>query len=147
MPRCRCCLTPASPESDRCPVCGVIAGRSGKDFSPEERKVRFHARLIRAAAMLHLIGAGITLLAGFYAPIPPVAIAGLFIINITLAFGLARFSFWAYRAATVYYFLLGIAHLVSVQLPAVLLVLVLLYIIGNSSAKAIFERRTQTAGS
>ena len=63
--------------------------------------------------------------------------------ELVLAFGLSRYAFWAYRVATVYYFLLGIVNVVSVQLPGILLVLILLYCVGNGTAKAIFERRTQ----
>ena len=62
-------------------------------------------------------------------------------INLILAFGLSRYAFWAYRLATVYYFLIGIVNIISVQLPGILLLLTLLYLVGNGTAKAIFERR------
>ena len=153
MKRCKSCLTKAHSEYGQCPVCGILQETGRKALSPDEKKVRFHARCILGAAALHLLGAGICLYIllvinpaaaakGELVFAPPI-IATLTTLNLLLAFGLSRYAFWAYRVATVYYFLLGIVNVVSVQLPGILLVLILLYCVGNGTAKAIFERRTQ----
>lgn len=143
MDQCKSCLTQAESENSICPVCGIVQSKPKQELSPDEKKVRFHARAIRIVAMLHLIGAATVALVYFYALIPLTATIALVSINFILAIGLSRFSFWAYRGATIYYFLLGIVNLVSVQLPALLIVLILLYCIGNGTAKSIFERRTE----
>jgi hypothetical protein len=83
------------------------------------------------------VGAG--LIAYFCYPFP--IMATLALAAITLAVGLSRYAFWAYRLATVYYFLIGIVNVVSVNLPGILMILILLYYTGNGTAKAIFERR------
>ena len=67
--------------------------------------------------------------------------AALVAINAALAFGLARYSYWACKAATVYYFLIGMVNVVSINLGGIALVLAALYLVGNGTAKAIFERR------
>jgi hypothetical protein len=76
----------------------------------------------------------------------PAAIAALAVINIFLAYGLIHYSFVAYKAATVYYFLIGMVNVISIQkgaehLGGIVLVLIALYLVGNGTAKAIFERR------
>jgi hypothetical protein len=71
----------------------------------------------------------------------PTALLVLTAINAILAIGLIRFAFWAYRLAIAVYFLLGIVFIISVAIPWALVVLLLLYLVGNGTAKAIFERR------
>ena len=70
-----------------------------------------------------------------------VALAAFAIINLVLAIGLIRYDYRAYKAAVVFYFTLGIVNTITVNLLAIPVALLLLYIVGNSNAKAIFERR------
>ncbi len=72
----------------------------------------------------------------------PAIIVVLSAINLALAYGLSRYTFWAYKLATVFYFLIGIANIISVQLLAILITMILLYLVGNGTAKAIFERNS-----
>jgi hypothetical protein len=95
--------------------------------------------------MGHLIGAGAGLIVmpWFPSPLPVAILAG---INILIAFGLARYSLLAYKCATAYYFLIGMVNVISIQhgavhLGGIGLALVALYLVGNKSAQAIFERR------
>lgn len=145
MALCRQCLTKAEPRNGLCPTCGIVQDKKRGELSSDERKVRFHARTIRIIAMLHLIGAamGIMMLPEFPAP---AAISVLAAINLALAYGLVRYSFVAYKAATVYYFLIGMVNIVSIQhggihLGGIAFALIALYIVGNGTARAIFERR------
>ncbi len=140
MKQCKSCLAKAEPRNGLCPVCGIGQDKKKGALSPDERKVRFHARGIRVVAMLHLVGAcmGIMMIPVFPAPL---ATAALVAINAALAFGLARYSYWAYKAATVYYFLIGMVNVVSINLGGIALVLAALYLVGNGTAKAIFDRR------
>jgi hypothetical protein len=140
MTRCKHCLEKADPGNEPCPVCGIVPDKRFGNLSPSEKKARFHARGIRIVAMLHLIGActGLLMLPVFPAPGAMVVLAT---INLVLAFGLARYSFWAYKASTVYYFLIGMVNVVSVNLGGIGLALIALYLIGNATSKAIFERR------
>jgi hypothetical protein len=145
MTRCKYCRAAGSLRNDRCTVCGISADKNPAALSSAERKVRFHARAIRRVAMLHLIGAGIALLlmSCFPGKIPLLILAG---INAGLAIGLSRFSLWAYKGATILYFLMGIVGVISIQKGAVYLgwiatALLALYLVGNGTAKAIFDRR------
>jgi len=91
-------------------------------------------------AMLHLLLAGILIL--MLPELPnPVAIVILSIINLILAIGLIRFTFGGYRTAVTVYFLVGIVFTITVQIPMIFVALLLLYFVGNGTAKAIFERR------
>ncbi len=140
MNRCRHCLAKAEPRDGRCPVCGIAGDKAVRELSPVERRVRLHARAIRVLAMAHLVGAAYLLMLLPVFP-SPAALAVLAAINAALAFGLASYSFWFYRAATVVYFLAGMVNVVSVNLLEIFLVLVALYVVGNRNAKALFERR------
>ncbi len=149
MVRCRHCLTRNEPRNGCCPVCGLTQNKMRSDLGPDEKKIRLHARAIRGLAMLHLIGAalGILILAEFPSP---VAMLVLVAVNAGLAFGLARFSLTAYKAATVYYFLIGMVNVISIQrggihLGWIAFALIALYIVGNGTAKALFERQHPTA--
>jgi len=90
--------------------------------------------------MLHLLLAGILIMA-----MPELekrgAVAVIAIINLILAIGLIRFDYRAYKLAAVCYFGYGMVNVITVQLMQIPLVLLLLYVIGNKTAKAIFERR------
>ena len=141
--RCGHCLAVTDPGIDRCAVCGIERNRNKRDLSPEQRKVRRHARVLRSVAMLHLIGAGAICMLMLCDPLPPAAGVLLGVINAILAFGLARYAGWAYRMAIGFYFLIGMVNIVSVNLPAVLLILLLLYAVGNGTARALFERQLQ----
>ena len=140
MTRCKHCLTKTEPRNGLCPMCGIVPDKKPGTLSPGEKKARFHARGIRLVAMLHLIGAcmGLLMLPLFPSPMAMVVLAT---INLILALGLAGYSFWAYKASTVYYFLIGMVNIVSVNLGGIALALVALYLIGNGTSKAIFERR------
>jgi hypothetical protein len=143
--RCRQCLTKAEPRDGLCPVCGIVQEKNGRTLSPSEAKVRFHARCIRLVAMFHLLGAALGLLLMSEFPSQAVS-AALVAANLFLAFGLVRYSLIAYRAATVYYFLIGMVNVISIQhgiehLAGIALALIALYLVGNGTAKAIFERR------
>lgn len=99
--------------------------------------------------MCHLIGAAAGLIMMLCFP-APIAMAILVTVNILLAFGLARYSLLAYKAATVYYFLIGMVNVISIQhgvvhLGGIALVLIALYLVGNGTSKAIFERRLPEA--
>ena len=145
MTRCKHCRTKAEPRNGRCPACGIVPDKPKADLSPAERKVRFHARGIRLAAMFHLVGAGAGLIIAPFFP-APLAMAVLVCVNLLLAFGLARYSLIAYKAATVYYFLIGMVNVISIQhgvihLGGIAMALLGLYLVGNGTAKAVFERR------
>ncbi|MBT8041772.1 MAG: hypothetical protein KJN98_01235 [Pontiella sp.] len=116
---------------------------------PKEKKVRRHARGIRFVAGFHLVIAALTILMlpEFPAPAALVILAAL---NLFLAYGLIRYSLLAYKAATVYYFLIGMVNVISIQhgvvhLGGIALVLIALYLVGNGTSKAIFERRLPEA--
>ena len=145
MTRCRSCQAKAEPRNGLCPVCGIEPDKRTGELSPVEKKVRFRAHSIWVVAIFHLIGGtwAILMMPGFPAPAP---IAVLAIINLALAYGLVRYSLIAYRAATVYYFLIGMVNVISIQqgienLAGIALALTALYLVGNGTAKALFERR------
>ncbi|VGO16845.1 hypothetical protein PDESU_05437 [Pontiella desulfatans] len=145
MTRCKHCQTKAEPLKGLCPVCGIVQDKPFGNLSPAEKRIRFHAHGIRLVAMFHLIGAGAGLVMLPYYP-TPAALAVLALINILLAFGLSNYSLIAYKGATVYYFLIGMVNVISVQqgvehLGGIALALIALYLIGNGTSKAIFERR------
>lgn len=141
MNRCKHCLAQAAPQADCCPICGIEQDKSKSSLTPDEKKVRYHARTIRIIAMLHLIGAAVGVMVALSYTNLAMAAGVLVLINLALAIGLSRFAFWAYRLATVYYFLIGMVNVVSVNIPGILVILILLYGIGNGTAKGIFERR------
>ena len=140
MMRCRSCLTKADTETGICPVCGIDQNKSRKALTAEEKAVRRAARNIRLTAMFHLILSG-----GLVLMTPmtdrKAAILVLALINLLLALGLIRFDHRGYRLAVICYFGYGMANIITVQLLQIPVVLLLLYIVGNRSAKAIFERR------
>jgi hypothetical protein len=151
MHRCKSCLTKAKSENGLCPVCGIGQDKKRGALSPDEKKVRHFARCILGVSVIHVIGLVLCLYVllihnpaaagkGDFVFAPAILVM-LAVLNLVLAYGLGRYAFWAYKVATVYYFLLGMANLVSVQIPGVLIVLGLLYFVGNATAKAIFERR------
>lgn len=145
MTRCKSCHAKAEPRNGLCPVCGIEQEKSKAALSPVEKKVRVHARGILLVAIFHLLGAAMILWKMPEFP-APAAVAVLVVINLGLAYGLARYSLIAYRAATVYYFLIGMVNVISIQqgienLAGVALALIALYLVGNGTSKAIFERR------
>ncbi len=144
MKQCKSCLTKAEPRDGHCPVCGIEQDKKREALTSDEKKIRFHARGIRLLAMLHLIGAAMAILM-----MPefstPAAIAILAVVNASLAYSLVRFSLLAYKAATAYYFLIGMVNVISIQhgaehLGGIALALIALYLVGNRTAKAIFDR-------
>lgn len=144
MTRCKSCLSKAEPRNGLCTVCGIAQDKKRAELSAAEKKIRFHARGIRLVAILHLIGAamGIMMMPEFPAP---GAMAVLAAINAALAYGLSRYSFVAYKGATVYYFLIGMVNIITIQqgpvhLVGIALALIALYLIGNGTSKSIFER-------
>ena len=144
MTRCKHCKAKTELINNRCPYCGIEEGKKSSDLTKEEKKARFHAHGIRIVAMAHVFFAGIILYQMPELPTPGL-VAVLVVINFALAYGLMRFSFAAYRAATVYYFMIGIVNTISIQrgpehLLGLLLCLLGLYLIGNGTSKAIFER-------
>jgi predicted nucleic acid-binding Zn ribbon protein len=141
MSRCKHCLAKVEPKDSHCPVCGIQTEKDKAALSPDEKKVRYHARIIRIIAMLHLIGTAVSVMVALSYTHLAVAAGVLVLINLALAIGLSRFAFWAYRLATVYYFLIGMVNVVSVNIPGILVILILLYVVGNGTARAIFERR------
>lgn len=154
MKRCKSCLHKAEPENGICPVCGIGQDKKRGELSPDEKKVRHFARCILGVAAVHVLGFALCLYVLFvYNPnadaeggfvFSPAILSALTFLNLILAYGLSRFAFWAYKVATAYYFLIGIVNIVSVQIIGILIMLTLLYFIGNSTAKAIFERRFPT---
>jgi len=145
MKQCRSCLARAESIADICPVCGIDQHKLRKDLTVREKRIRGAARGIRIVAMFHLIIAAIALLMMPEFP-APVVVAALAVLNCVLAYGLVRYSLLAYKAATVYYFLIGMVNVISIQRGAVHLggiafALIALYLVGNRNAKAIFERR------
>jgi hypothetical protein len=151
MKRCKSCLRKAESGNGACPVCGIGQEKRKAELSPDEKKVRHYARCILGVSLLHVAGFLLCLyVLLIYNPaasatgefvFSPAIVGVLSLLNLTLAYGLSRYAFWAYKLATVYYFLLGIVNIISVQLPGILLILLLLYFIGNGTSKAIFERR------
>ena len=144
MNRCKHCLSNTALKNALCPVCGISPEKTSNDLSPAEKKARFHARTIRLVAMIHLMSAGVALIliSCFPAKIPLLILAA---INVGLAIGLSRFSLWAYKGATVLYFFIGMVGVISIQKGAIyigwmILSLGALYLIGNGTSKAIFER-------
>lgn len=140
MKQCKSCLARAKAIADICPVCGIDQDKLRKDLTTREKRIRIAARTIRFAAMLHLIVGGICIMI-----LPEVgvkmALTAFAIVNFILAIGLIRYDYRAYKAAVVFYFALGIVNTITVNLLAIPVALLLLYIVGNSNAKAIFERR------
>ena len=149
MTRCNSCLAKTEPLNGLCPVCGIEQNKKSGELSSTEKKVRFHARSIRFVAMVHLVGTAMLVMIMPEFPTPG-AIAILAVINAFLAYGLVRYSIFAYKAATVFYFLMGMVGVISIQKGAIylgwlVLALVALYLIGNGTSKAIFERNLPTA--
>lgn len=145
MTRCKSCLIKAEPLNGLCPVCGIAQNKKMKELSTAERKVRFHAAGIRLIAIAHLIGCvmAILVMPEFKSPAPMAIFA---LLNAVLAYGLLRFSLLAYKAATAFYFFIGIVGVISIQKGAIyiawiLLSLISLYLVGNGRSKALFERR------
>ncbi|MDF7806509.1 hypothetical protein P4E94_03600 [Pontiellaceae bacterium B12219] len=145
MNRCRHCLGKAELRNGHCSVCGIDPEKTPSELSGEEKKARFHARGILLVAAGHFIGTvcGLILAFQFPSPAPMLLLAG---INLALGLGLARYSLWAYKGATVYYFLIGMVNVISIQqgpvhLAGIALALIALYLVGNGTSKAIFERR------
>ena len=145
MTRCRHCLTKAVPQNEPCPVCGLVPDNRFRLLTHKEKRVWFHARGIRIVALCHLTAAAMGILMMPEFAVPP-AIAMFAVINLLLACGLIRFSLLAYKLATAYYFLIGMVMVISIQqgvgpLIGIGLSLAALYLVGNRTAKAIFERR------
>ena len=140
MNRCKSCRTKADAEADICPVCGIDQHKDRKDLTVKEKRIRRAARNIRFVAMLHLILAGILIMR-----LPEeqqrVGIGVIALINAILAIGLIRFDLRAYKFAAVCYFGYGMVSVISVQLLHLPLILLLLFVVGNRTAKALFERR------
>lgn len=145
MTRCKHCKTKVELINNRCPYCGIEEGKKSADLTKAEKKMRLHAHGIRIVALAHFFAAGIILFQMPELPSPAI-VAVLVLVNCALAYGLLRFSLAAYRAAVVYYFMFGMVNVVSIQrgpehLGGLLLCLLALYLIGNGTSKAIFERR------
>lgn len=145
MKQCKSCRTRAETESEICPVCGIDQKKECRDLTDVEQRIRHAARHIRVLAMLHLIFAALVILA-LYEFAKPFVIVGLAVLNIALAYGLVRFSYIAYKAAIVCYFFFGIVNVISIQhggvhLGGIAFALIALYIVGNRTAKSIFERK------
>ncbi len=150
MKRCKSCLTKAEAKRDICPVCGINQEKKKNSLTALEAKVRRSARGIRGVALFHLalslIGTTLLLTAYIKGKTPSHFIVQMVIlityysILMITAFGLSHYRYWAYKTTTIFYFLIGIMFTISVQIPGALMILVLLYLIGNGTAKAIFER-------
>jgi hypothetical protein len=96
--------------------------------------------------MFHLFGSVSGIILVTTGKAPPMLLLLAFI-NFLLALGLARYGFGAYKAATIYYFFLGMVHVISIQhgvenLAGIALSLLGLYLVGNKTSKAIFDRNT-----
>lgn len=145
MKQCRSCLARAEALTGMCPVCGINQDKRRKDLNKMDKRIRRAARNIRCVAMLHLIGGGTCIML-----LPEVgmqmALAAFAIINFVLAIGLIHYDYRAYKIAVVAYFALGIVNIITVNLFAIPVVLLLLYVVGNRNAKAIFERRLPESG-
>jgi len=143
MTRCKQCLTKTEPRDGLCRVCGIDHAKPASELSPQDIKVRRHLHAILFLAILHLIGA----VAGFitFIRMPGSSLGRtsliLGLISALLFYGLSRYSLWAYRIAAVVYFGMGMVNLITINLGGILISLIALYLIGNGTAKAIFERR------
>lgn len=145
MTRCKHCKAKTDLIDNRCTYCGIDQDKSPKELTKQEKKIRLHAHGIRMVALAHIFFAGIML---FQMPefSSAAIIAALVVINFSLAYGLLRYSLVAYKAAVVYYFVIGMVNTVSIQrgpehLAGLLMCLLALYLIGNGISKSIFERR------
>ncbi len=151
MKRCKSCLTKTKNKTGVCPVCGTDQDKKKNALSPAEAKVRRSARNIRGVAQFHLVlsmvGMGSLLIARAWEQLPDPFVVQMSIlvfcycILMITAFGLVQYRYWAYKISTTFYFLIGIVFTISVQIPGILIILTLLYLIGNGTAKALFERR------
>ncbi|WP_372808905.1 hypothetical protein [Pontiella sp.] len=143
MMRCKHCWTKADPQNGQCPVCGIVPDKPNGDLSAAEKKAQRYARAILLLAGLHALGALAVLVAFINMPgsILGRACALLAAISATLAVGFLRYALWAYRLAVVLYFLLGMVNVISINLGGILVSLIALYLVGNGTSKAIFERR------
>ena len=145
MTRCKQCLTKAETRDGLCPVCGIDPLKSRADLTAAEKRIKLHARAIRLLAMFHLVLAGYALIMLPYFPAPfPIVMMAL--INLLIGVGLARFGLGAKKGATVYYFLIGMVSVISIQqgsvyLGGIILCLIGIYIVGNPTARALFERQ------
>ncbi|MEI6891008.1 MAG: hypothetical protein V5783_02450 [Pontiella sp.] len=144
MTRCKHCLSKAEMRNGGCSICGIDPDKITAELSAEEKKVQFHARGILLVALFHFIGTvcGLILASQFPTPFPMILLA---LINLLLGLGLAHYSLAAYKGATVYYFLIGMVNVISIQagpihLAGIALALLGLYLVGNSTSKSIFDR-------
>ena len=138
--RCNHCRNRAETTEGPCPVCGLDPRSHLRDLGPAQRRVRRKARHIRLVAMVHLTLAGLGILMLPELP-KPGAIVAISTVNLVLAIGLIRYALWGYKAAVVAYFLFGMASVVNINPVGMATTLLLLYLVGNGTAKAIFERR------
>ena len=142
MKQCKSCLTKAKSTDGLCPICGIEQEKVLAELSPPQKCIRRAARHIRLVAILHVLGGIIGIMM-----LPEFAewwlITALIAISSILAVGLIRFSFWAYRGAIVIYFVLGMVNIVTVNVVGIAVMLLLLYLVGNGAAKAVFERRAR----
>jgi hypothetical protein len=127
-------------------VCGIDPEKKRRDLSATEKKIRRHARAIHAVAIAHLVSLVLAVLI-----MPEFAAAPLIVLvaltNGFLAYGLIRYSLIAYKVAIAIYFFIGMVGVISIQkgpiyLGWIAVALVALYLVGNGTAKAIFERTT-----
>lgn len=145
MTRCKQCLSRMEPRNGLCPVCGLDAEKNGGDLVGADKKVRLFARAIRILAMFHLVFAAAFLMTLPHAPMKvPVFLQAL--MNLILGFGLVNFSLKTKKAAVVYYFLIGMVSVVSIQhgsayIGGIILCLFAVYIVGNPTSRSIFERQ------
>jgi len=140
MKRCRSCRTPAEAPDGRCAVCGITPDKAPGDLTPEEKRIRRAAHNIRFLAMLHLILAGV-LIMQLTESDQRFGLGVIAVINMVLAIGLIRYDYRAYRLAVVCYFGFGIVQTISVNLIWIPLALTMIYVIGNKTARDLFERR------
>ncbi len=140
MKRCKSCRTLAEAPAGICPVCGLDQDKTHRELTAVEKRVRRAALNIRFVAMLHLILTGVLIMR-----LPEsdqrFGLGVIAIINLILAIGLIRYDYRAYRFAVVCYFGFGIVQTIAVNLKWIPLALILIYVVGNRTAKAIFERR------
>ncbi len=162
MKRCKSCLFYADVADMICPVCGIHQDKPKKELTNAEKRIRYAARGIRSASLLHIIG-GVVLLCmlpmwlspvlkhGLTNEMHPLLFTGIIVYTfamavalLVLAVGLRKYAKWAYYMAAVTYGIIFVMNLLNPNI-GLLIVVLCAYYIGNKNARAIFNRAMKSS--